>query len=135
LIASIERLGTSLSTETKLQMWTAEWSAKSELGCGESSGIRLASGSEATLSAVKFAETASGVQLIQREVAIHKELKHPLIFNFRASNPGRFGPSTIVTEITRNRSLVNYLLSAEGNEMNQLRGETWVVKLLSALSL
>jgi hypothetical protein len=48
LIASVERLEASLSTETKLQVQIAKWSTGSELGCGESSVVRLVRGPEGT---------------------------------------------------------------------------------------
>jgi TPR repeat protein len=72
LIASIERLGTSLSTEVILRMQTAEWGAKSELRCSDSSLVRLAHSPEVTLSAVTFVETPRGAQLIQQESRISR---------------------------------------------------------------
>jgi hypothetical protein len=65
VIATIERLRTALSGETKVQVRTVEWDTNSELGRGESYVVRLARGSEGTLSAVNFPETPRAVHLIQ----------------------------------------------------------------------
>jgi serine/threonine protein kinase len=74
--------------------------------------------------------------LIQREAAIHKELKHPLILEYRGSHLEMFGPSvTIVTEITKNGSLASHLPSAENAELSQLRGETRVATIIVGIVL
>jgi hypothetical protein len=135
LIASIERLKTSLSTETKLPVRTAKWSVKGELGRGDSSVVRLVCGSEATLLAVKFAENAQSVQPIQWDFAIHKKLKHPLLFEFRGSNPGQLDPNTITTNIAGNGSLACHLPCAEGHDLCQLRRETRTARILVGIVL
>jgi NIMA (never in mitosis gene a)-related kinase len=136
LITSIERLSTSLSAETKLQIRTAEWDTTSELGRGDSSVVRLARDPEGTLSAVKFPKTPRAVQLIKRDIAIHKELKHPLILECRESHPGMFGLSTtIITDFARNGSLASHLPSAGDAELCQLRGETRVARVIVSIVL
>jgi serine/threonine protein kinase len=108
----------------------------SELGCGDSSVVRLAGEPEGTLLAVKSAKTPSGVQLIQREIPIHKELKHPLILEFRGSDPRMFGsPTTIVTEVAGNGSLASHLPSAGNGERCCLRGETRIVRIIVGIVL
>jgi hypothetical protein len=134
-IAFIERLQASLSAKTPSQMRTAKWDTKSEFECRDSSVAKLAHGPDGTLSVVKFAETARGFRLIQCEAAIHKGLKHPLILKFCRSNPGRFGPNAIVTELAGNGSLASHLLSAEAREMGQLQGETRVAKIIVGIVL
>jgi serine/threonine protein kinase len=113
LIASIQRFEASLSAEPKLPVRTAEWSATSELGRGDSSVVRLVREPEGTLSAVKSPETLRSVQLIKREAAIHRELKHPLIVEFRERSRRMFDPTTTsVTEVVENGSLASHLPSA-----------------------
>jgi serine/threonine protein kinase len=113
-ITSIERLRTSLSAVTELPVRAAEWDAHSELGRGDSSVVRLARGPEGPLSAMKCSDTPRAVQLIKREIAIHKELKHPLILEYRGSYPGIFGSSTtIVTEVAGHGSLASHLPSVK----------------------
>jgi serine/threonine protein kinase len=136
LIASIQRLRASLSAETKMQYRTAEWGVTSELGHGDSSVVRLVCEPEGTLSAVKFPETLRDVQLIQREAAIHKELKHPLILEFRGNHPGLFGvTTTIVTEFAENGSLASYLPSAGNGETCRLPGETRIARIIVGIVL
>jgi serine/threonine protein kinase len=98
--------------------------------------VRLARDPEGTLSAVKSAATLRGVQLIQREAVIRKELKHPLILEIRGSHSGVFGLSTtIITEVAENGSLANHLPSGRGGEMCQLRGETRVARIIVGIVL
>jgi serine/threonine protein kinase len=86
--------------------------------------------------AVKFAETSGGVQLIKREAAIHKQLKHPSILNFRGYFPEWTGRSiSIVTEFAANGSLAGHLPSVRGAEMCQLRGETRVARIIVGIVL
>jgi 3-polyprenyl-4-hydroxybenzoate decarboxylase len=49
-------------------------------------------GPEGILSSVKFSKTRGGIELIKREAAIQKKLKHLLILEFRESPLGMFGP-------------------------------------------
>jgi serine/threonine protein kinase len=85
---------------------------------------------------VKFPETLRGVQLIQREAAIHKELKHPLILEFRGSYPRMFGSTTpIVTEFAENGSLASHLPSAGNGEKCLLRGETRIARIIVGIVL
>jgi serine/threonine protein kinase len=136
LIASIERLQISLSAQVKVQKRTAKWGVGSEFERGDSSIVRLTRGPEVILSVVKFSETTDGVELIKREAAIHKELKHPLLLEFRESKPGGIGLSpTIVTEVAGNGSLGNYLQSVEYVELRQLRGEIRIARIIVGIVL
>jgi serine/threonine protein kinase len=136
LIASIERLHASLSTETKLPVRTAEWSNESELERTKSGIVRRTRSSEGTLLTVKFAETRQGLQLIQRGVAIYQKLRHPLILEHRGKFPGWIGPSpTIVTEVAGNGSLANYLPFSRRDEMSQRQGETRMAKIIVGIVL
>jgi serine/threonine protein kinase len=93
-------------------------------------------GPKGVLSAMKLSETRQSVQLIQREIAIHKELKHPLILEFRGSHPGWFGLSpTIVTDFAENGSLASHLSLAKGVEQCQLRGATRVSRIIVGIVL
>jgi hypothetical protein len=76
------------------------------------SAVRLARESEGTLSAVKFPETLRAAKLTKREAPIHKELKHPMVLEFRKSYRRMFGPTTtIVIEVAENGSLASHLPS------------------------
>jgi serine/threonine protein kinase len=135
LIASIERLKVSVSAETKLPVRTANWSTGSQLGRGDSSVVTLAFSPRGGLSSVKVAETSRSRELIKRETVIHKKLKHPLILEFRGSNSGRLGRSTIVTEVAGNGSLASHLLSVKSAKMCQLRGETRITRIIVGIVL
>jgi serine/threonine protein kinase len=136
LIASIQRLQASLSAETKVQIQSAEWGTTGELGRDDSSVVRLAREPERTMSAVKFPKTLRSVQLIQQEAMIHKELKHPLILEFRERSPRLSGPiTTMVTEVAENGSLASHLPSAGNGETCGLRGETRIARIIVGIVL
>jgi serine/threonine protein kinase len=135
LIASIQRLSTTLSVEMKVQIRAAKWSATSEFGRGDSSVVTLVRSPEGTLSSVKTAETSRGVELIKRETTIHTQFKHSLIHEFRGIHSGRLGRSTIVTEVAGNGSLASHLSSANSAEMCQLRGETRMARIIVGVAL
>jgi serine/threonine protein kinase len=135
LIASIERLKASVSAETKLPLRTANWSIESQLGRGDSAYVTLSRSPEVTLSSVKTAQTSRSHELIKRETAIHRKLKHPLILEFRETNHRRLGRTTIATEVAGNGSLASHLPSVKSAEMCQLRGETRVARIIVGIVL
>jgi TPR repeat protein len=135
LIASIERLKSSVSAEAKLQVRTVTWSTRSEFGRGDSSVVTLVRSPEGILLSVKAAETSRDVELIKREIAIHTKFKHPLILEFRRTHSGRLGRSTIVTEVAGNGLLVSHLPSVKNAEMCQLRGEIRMARIIVGIAL
>jgi TPR repeat protein len=136
IFASIDRFRVRQEAVTNFCVRTAEWSAESELGRGKASVVRLKRSPEGTLEAVKTSETPLGSQLIRREAAIHKKLKHPLVLEFRGQFPGAFDRSaTIVTEVAGRGSLASHLPSASGAEMCQLRGETRIARIIVGIVL
>jgi hypothetical protein len=68
------------------------------------------------VSAVKFAATSKCVQLLEGQTAIHKQLKHPLILEFRGHFPEWTDPmiTTKVTEVAENGSLANSVRLQKG---------------------
>jgi serine/threonine protein kinase len=136
LLASIDHLRVSIASRMHFHAAAAEWSAKSELGGGDSSIVTLSCYPDGTLVAVKTAATAEGAQMIQREAAIHEKLKHPLILEFRERRSGTANcNSAIVTEVAGNGSLASHLLSAEGTLQSQLREETRVARIIVGIVL
>jgi serine/threonine protein kinase len=80
---------------------------------------------------VKTSRTQRGCELLRREAAIHKKLKHPLVLGYRGHLLGAFDQcATITTEIVGRRSLASHLPSANGAAMYQLRGETRIARII-----
>jgi hypothetical protein len=49
-----------------------------------------------------------------------QDLKHPLILDFRGSNPGQLGPNTVSPSVTANGPFASHLLSVKGSSETQV---------------
>jgi serine/threonine protein kinase len=88
-----------------------------EIMSGDSSVVKIVMYSESNLIAVKTAQNRDCAELIRRESAILKSLKHPLVLGLRPQNPKRPDNKTsLVTEFAGNGSLAS-LLAADDQRL------------------
>jgi serine/threonine protein kinase len=79
-----------------------------EIGRGDSSIVRLSIDSHSNLTAVKTAKNPGSVELIRREAAILRALKHPLVLGLHSRSLERpCGNRSIETEFVGNGSLAD----------------------------
>jgi TPR repeat protein len=121
LIASIERLKSSRLPQTPTLPPAVPRANGTELWRDESAVVRL--GPTAT-TAVKTATHEDAVREIEREAAIHRVLKHPLVIAFREFNRES---ESIVTELAANGALSDHLPSANGDSV--LRGANRIARI------
>jgi serine/threonine protein kinase len=113
LLSSFERLRKRTRIDGIPSLSKIEF-VSDELGRGEMFAVTLSSDSKEELSAVKTSLKPDYTDLIRREAAILKTLKHPLILQLRqdiSDTPDH--NSAIVTEFEGNGSLANHLPPAE----------------------
>jgi serine/threonine protein kinase len=109
----------------------AEW-VWAELGRGDSSVVTASTDSESKLIAVKTARSEKCVPLIQREAAILKTLKHPLVLRIvdRLDNK-----SMIMTEFAGNGSLASHLPSEGCANQSRLIGANRIARVIIGIAL
>jgi serine/threonine protein kinase len=123
LLSTFERLRTKpeLPSSSIELIW-------SEIGSGDTSTVTLSPDSNGRLSAVKTLLSLDQTDLIRREAAILKELKHPLILNIREHLSDN---SAIVTEFAGNGSLANYFPPSQ----SRLKGANRIAKVIIGIAL
>jgi TPR repeat protein len=135
LLCSLQRIKTATAAANAIPIpaspapaWVGD-----EIGRGDSSVVRIALDSESNPIAVKTAKNADCAELIHREAAILKALKHPLILELRAHSPEMSdgGPS-IATEYAGNGSLAD-LFAADGQR--RLWGPNRIAKAIAGIAL
>jgi TPR repeat protein len=121
LTASIERLKETMLKCGKCSGPTAKWK-NSELSIGNSSVVTLTKDRDGTFLAVKTAKVPDASELIRHEIAILKDLNHPLVIRLRESSSGAADRNPFVaTELVANGSLADHLPGAENGDRCQLR--------------
>jgi serine/threonine protein kinase len=107
-----------------------EW-VLDEIGCGDSSVVKLSCDLKGELSAVKTSRTPNHAELIRREAAILKTLKHPLILELHDILETPAHKAAIVTEFEGNGSLADHLPPAKCC----LSGANRIAKVVSGIAL
>jgi hypothetical protein len=131
LLSSFDRLRTPTEMPVISRSLTVEW-VLDEIGSGDSSVVKLSFDSKSKLTAVKTSSNPKYAKLIQRESAILKTLKHPLIVELRNHIcETREHNSVIVTEFARNGSLTNHLSSSK----YRLKGANRITKIIVGIAL
>jgi serine/threonine protein kinase len=107
-----------------------EW-IPDELGRGDSSAVTLSSNSKGESIAVKTALNPDSAELIRRETAILKTLKHPLILELRDNISDSKHNSMLITEFAGNGSLADLLPPVEF----PLSGANRITKVIVGITL
>jgi hypothetical protein len=109
LLSSFQRLKTPTEIPVIPDSSAVGW-ALDKIGSGYFSVVKLSLNSKKDLIALKTPRKAKSAALLQREVAIHKTLKHPLILELRGYVSGISDHiSAIMTEFAGNGSLASHL--------------------------
>jgi serine/threonine protein kinase len=113
LLNSFEQLRTPTEIPVISNSSKVNW-ILDEIGKGDSSVVKLSLDSKSGLTAVKTSLNPKFAELIRREAAILKTLKHPLLVEFvRSISDTGDNNSAIVTKFAGNGSLKNYLSPTE----------------------
>jgi serine/threonine protein kinase len=85
---------------------------------------------------VKTAKVPRASELIRHEIAILKDLNHPLVIRLRESFSGAADRNPFfVTEFVANGSLADHLPGGENGDRCQLRDSTRIVRIISGIVL
>jgi hypothetical protein len=131
LLNSFERLRSPTAILVISNSSEVKW-ILDKLGQGDSSIVKLSLDSKSVLGALKTSLNANCNELIEREAAILKRLKHPLVVELHKDISRRSNRnSTIVTKFALNGSLANHLPPTECG----LIGATRITKIVVGIAL
>jgi serine/threonine protein kinase len=130
LLNSLQRLKAPSTAHGIPNSPPVEW-VLDEIGCDDSSVVELSCDLKGALSAVKTSRTPNHAELIRREAAILKTLKHPLILELHGILETRTRNAAIVTEFEGNGSLADHLPPAKCCLSNAKR----IAKVVAGIAL
>jgi TPR repeat protein len=136
LITAIERLKRSRNQAVRAPAAAGTLRHGIEIGRGDSSVVEIERHRDGSLIAVKRPRIAFSRLLLEREVAIHRTLSHPLVIRFREFRRGRAAESpAILTEFAGNGSLAGHLGQAKDDGWKRLRGANRIARIAVGIAL